>query len=234
MIELPLIFAAGILGSGHCLGMCGGFALAIGGAASSWRNNFARQLVYTFGRVFTYVVIGATVGFFGSALDHRVPALLSIPAAMSLIAGVVLVYQGLLAGGWVPKRGVTGHAGCMAGSQLATLLKGQSWLQVFLAGLFTGMLPCGLLYGIVALAASSRSMPLAMAVMLVFGLGTAPLMILTGFSGQLLSVQRRRDLFRVAAICLVLTGLISMVRGVTALANLQTPEQACPFCAASK
>ena len=62
MIELPLVLMSGLLGSAHCLGMCGGFALAIGGGATNVRSNLARQLVYTAGRVFTYMVFGHPEG----------------------------------------------------------------------------------------------------------------------------------------------------------------------------
>ena len=68
----------------------------------------------------------------------------------------------------------------------------------------------------VALAASTHAMLPAMAVMLVFGLGTAPLMILAGLGGGLLRLSWRKPLFRLAACCLILTGEISVARGASA------------------
>ena len=53
MIELPLVFLGGLLGSAHCVGMCGGFALTIGLGARDVAANVCRQLVYTAGRIFT-------------------------------------------------------------------------------------------------------------------------------------------------------------------------------------
>jgi sulfite exporter TauE/SafE len=230
MIELPLIWIAGLLGSSHCLGMCGGFALTIGNGATSWRNNTVRQLLYTSGRLFTYAVLGAVAGYAGSRLTGHVPALVSLPAILSLAAGLLLIYQGLLSAGWLPKSGVVGRSSCLAGSFFAPLLVGPGWLQVFLAGLFTGLLPCGLLYGMVALAASTHAMLPAMAVMLAFGLGTAPLMILAGLGGSLMRLSWRKPLFRLAACCLILTGGISVARGASFLLAPK-PAEACPFCA---
>jgi sulfite exporter TauE/SafE len=143
---------------------------------------------------------------------------------------MILIYQGLLAAGWLPKSGVAGRTSCLAGSLFASLLVGPGWLQVFLAGVFTGLLPCGLLYGMVALAGSTHAMLPAMAVMLVFGLGTAPLMILAGLGGSLMRLSWRRPLFRLAACCLILTGCISLARGASFLLA-PTPTEACPFCA---
>jgi sulfite exporter TauE/SafE len=239
-MEYPLIFLAGLLGSSHCLGMCGGFALTVSSNAAGWRANVWRQLLYTCGRVFTYAVLGACAGFGGWRLAKLVPSVIPIPALLSLLAGAFLVYQGLAAAGVIGKRGVSGQTGCLAGSFLATFLVGPRLLQVFLAGVFTGLLPCGLLYGMLALAASTHALLPAMLTMILFGLGTAPAMMLTGLSGQLVSVSFRRHVFTFAAWCLVLTGGVSMVRGAGFLVNLAqqetatSPAKACPFCEAKE
>ena len=230
MIELPLIFVAGILGSAHCLGMCGGFALAVGGRATTWQENAARQFLYTSGRVFTYAVLGAIAGYSGLRVTSQFPALLSLPAVLSLVAGGVLIYQGLLAAGWLPQQGLAGQPACVASSLFASFITGPSWLQAFLAGVFTGLLPCGLLYGMVALAASTRAILPGMAVMMIFGLGTAPAMVLAGFSRNLLGLAWRKPLFKLAAICLIVTGAVSMTRGATLLLAPSPSSAACPFC----
>ena len=59
MNELPLILLGGVLGSSHCVGMCGGFALSIGATAPNVMQNLTRQLIYSAGRVFTYGFLGA-------------------------------------------------------------------------------------------------------------------------------------------------------------------------------
>ena len=62
---LVLVFMGGLLGSAHCVGMCGGFVVGIGLGSKSWGGNLARQLVYSLGRVCTYILIGAMSGFAG-------------------------------------------------------------------------------------------------------------------------------------------------------------------------
>jgi sulfite exporter TauE/SafE len=131
----------------------------------------------------------------------------------------------------LPRRGIRrGQTPCLAGGSLAALLRAGQLRDLFVAGLFTGLIPCGLVYGFAALAASSGTMLQGALVMTMFGLGTAPLMLLAGCAGQLLTVTFRRQLFRVAAGCLVATGLLSMARGFTALLSVAGEAAGCPLC----
>jgi uncharacterized protein len=70
MIELPLVFFGGLLGSYHCIGMCGAFAISIGMGSSSPLRNLLRQAVYTLGRIFTYAFGGVAVAFVGLRLTR--------------------------------------------------------------------------------------------------------------------------------------------------------------------
>jgi sulfite exporter TauE/SafE len=231
MIELPLVLVAGLLGSSHCIGMCGPFALTIGHSAPSLRHNLLRQSLYTLGRVFTYAVLGAAVGFGGWRIANAFPALVNVPAVLAIAAGLLLIWQGLLSAGVVKLRRIKfGSGPCLAGSFFANLLTGRHWVDVFLAGLFTGLLPCGLLYAMLALAASSTNMLLATATMVVFGLGTMPVMVATGLSGSLLGIAARRKLYTVAAWCVVLTGVISVGRGIFFLELPWFSGGGCPMC----
>lgn len=236
MIELPFIFVAGLLGSAHCIGMCGPFALSIGGVAPSWRVNLLRQLVYTSGRLFTYAVFGAVAGYAGWRLTNSLPILRNSAAFLSVAAGLFLIYQGAATVGLFRKKQTTGGAGpCLAGTFLGSFLKSPSWTNTFLAGLFTGMLPCGLVYGFVALAAGTGDLAAGILLMIAFGLGTAPVMILTGIGGSMLGMGVRKHLFRIAAWCVIVTGFISIARGV---GYVEIPgwvePTGCPACAAEE
>lgn len=245
-IELPLIFLGGLLGSSHCLGMCGGFALAVGSQASSWPANAARQMVYTVGRVFTYATLGAFAGFGGNQMAIRNSTMVNVAALMSIVAGVFLLYQGLVSARvltpittvwrkWTTKSRddaslATITSPCAAAGVFATFLKAPGWKNVFLAGLFTGMLPCGLVYGFLALATSTTSMFHGAALMAVFGTGTAPLMIVAGTGASALSLASRSLAFRLAAWCVVITGAISVMRGLGFLSLLGGEVAGCPMC----
>jgi hypothetical protein len=232
MIELPLILIAGVLGSSHCVGMCGPFALAIGAGSRSISSNLARQLAYSAGRVFTYATFGAVAGFAGLRLVQWMPSFINVPAVLAMLAGALLLYQGLCAAGVLRKRPVSGAGGpCLSGTFVATFLSSAGWPNAFLAGLFSGMLPCALVYGFVTLAASSGNLFSGMAVMAAFGVGTVPVMVGTGCGGLLLRVAARRRLFQAAAWCVVVTGLVSMARGFGFLHLTGWLDAAgCPLC----
>ena len=235
MIELPLIFLGGLLGSAHCVGMCGGFALTIGVGASGLRSNLGRQLVYTLGRVLTYAFFGVAAGYAGLWLAHKAGTLVNVQAGLSILAGGLLMFQGCRALGIIPRRlfAATGGGGtsCLAGTFVGPFMTAPGWSNVLLAGVLTGFLPCGLVYGFLTLASSSASVLHGLLTMCAFGAGTAPIMILTGVGGSLLSHSGRRQLLRVSAVCVLVTGLISLARGIM---FVQFPGSsaldACPFC----
>jgi len=231
MIELPMIFMAGILGTAHCLGMCGPFALIIGGSARGWLAAFIRQASYTAGRVFTYGTLGAAAGFCGTWVLKTWPAISNLPALLAIIAGTLLTYQGVRAADFFPKRAIGPVATpCLAGGFFQHFLRQPGAQGVFLAGLFTGFLPCGLLYGMLALAMSTHSPLWGGLTMVVFGLGTAPAMILAGMSGRIIGLAARRRLLAAAAWCLVLTGAFSIARGVSFISTSGKPTFGCPAC----
>ena len=230
MLELSLILMAGLLGSAHCIGMCGPFAIALSGRAKSWRHNLVRQLAFTLGRLFTYAVLGAVAGFGGWRLAQATTQLTYCAAALAIAAGSLLIYQGLRTAGVLPRTFQNAGSICLASDFLRAMLRNPALHGVFIAGLFTGFIPCGLVYGFLALAAAKASLVQGAALMVAFGLGTAPAMLATGYSGSLLPVLVRRHMFQVAAWCVVLTGMISIIRGVGYLPWYGADSTACPFC----
>lgn len=233
MIELALIFVAGLLGSSHCLGMCGPFALALGSGSTSWRGNLLRQGIYSTGRIFTYSVLGLFVGFGSWRLQAEFAWLAQLPALLAIAAGLLLLWQGLATAGWLPAQTVATNQGgvCLGGTFFASFLTAPRSTDVFLAGMFTGFLPCGLVYAFLALAASHGNPWQGAAAMAAFGAGTVPLMVLTGAGGSLVSLAIRQRLLHFAAWCVVVTGAISILRGlgfVHVPGLLESPG--CPLC----
>lgn len=231
MNELALVFLGGLLGSGHCLGMCGGFAIAIGSTTTSRGSMLASQLIYTLGRIFTYSVLGAIVGYAGMRLTAANGYLAHSQAALALVAGVLLIGQGLVTVGWIrwPRRSQP-KAGCLASSWFAPFFRQQGAWATFCAGLMTGFLPCGLVYSFLALAAASGNLMHSLAYMAAFGAGTAPMMILAGCGAHWVGVGTRQTLFRLAACCVILTGGLSVARGVQLWSTPSSSAGVCPLC----
>ncbi len=152
---------AGLVGSPHCAGMCGGFA-----AACSRRP--AGALPWHLGRLLTYAALGAVAALAGRAL----PGPAWVPGAVALV--LLVWFAGSLAGLLPePRLPVPGLA--HAGAALAAR-GGFGWRVLF--GMTTGLLPCGLVYAALAVPVSLADPALGALAMLLFGLGTVPALAL--------------------------------------------------------
>lgn len=230
MLELLLTFAGGLLGSAHCVGMCGGFAVALGGTAQRAVAVLHRQLAYSAGRICTYAFGGAVVGQAGNELARALPGAVPAQAILAVLAGCLLVWQGVAATGLAKRRGV-GPGGCLAAPLLAALLRGRGVGSAFLAGVFTGFLPCGLVYAYLAAAAGGGSAWAGAGRMVVFGLGTSPALVFMGVGAGLFSLHARQRVLRAAAVCVILTGLVSIGRGAGYLPGAGwLSASGCPAC----
>ncbi len=238
MTELPLVFIGGLLGSAHCIGMCGPLALALGGTGQNVKGNLRRQMAFSGGRIFTYGFGGAVAGYFGHWLSRQGSFamnthMVNVQAWLAIVAGCVLVIMGLITAGvfpnWIASR--LTHVPCLSGKWLKTFLLAPGLGNAILAGVFTGFIPCGLVYGFLALAASTAGPWGGWLTMVCFGLGTVPLMVLTGCGGSLLNLSTRVRVLQIAAWCVVLTGGLSIARGMGYL-NLagEVAAGSCPLC----
>jgi sulfite exporter TauE/SafE len=212
--DLLLIFIGGLLGSAHCVGMCGAFALSIGASSPGWRPNLLRQFVYSLGRITTYTSAGAIAGYVGLRLNSTFAAAVPIQSILALAAGGFLIVQGLYATGFIPRRVAIGQNACLMPRFLSAFLLSPGFTNAFFAGVFTGFLPCGLVYAFLALASATANMTAGWLTMLAFGLGTLPIMVVTGLGSGLLTLAGRRRVLQLAGWCVVLAGAISMARGV--------------------
>lgn len=232
MTDLALAFCGGLLGSAHCVGMCGAFALAVGASGRGWYDNATRQCVYTLGRAFTYGCAGLTAAFLGSQLPRQLPQWMPAQAILSLFAGTVLIIQGLTILGlpWLRWRSRSSLQPCQAASAFRQILTAPNLTAVFLAGVATGFLPCALIYAYLALAAQSGSLLSGMLIMVAMALGTAPLMMFTGLGMSSLHLKTRRQILRVAAVLVLLTGIAAVFRGGAYWSHGDATSQACPLC----
>lgn len=228
-----LTMLGGLLGSSHCVGMCGGFAAIVGLHTGSVVGNARAQLVYSLGRLMSYATLGAVAGFAGQRLVSSLPQMINVPALLCLTAGLFLLREGLLASGLIRRRvGGTSTTGCLLGPLFSTILRTPGARNTFVAGIVTGLLPCGLVYAFVSLAASSGDLLSGLTLMLAFGAGTIPLMVLTGCGASLLSWAAQQRLWQFAAWSVMITGLLTLGRGVAYLqAAPEAKTVACPFCA---
>lgn len=219
MVPLVATFTLGLLGSAHCVGMCGGFAAAIAATRQPFWPSFARQLVYSSGRLTTYAFLGAAGGFAGQRLAVYDTALVTVQQVFSILAGVVMLVigasvLGLLRLRWVSSLGL----GALFAPAFAHFLNARSLHGFFLAGLANGFLPCGLVYAFLAQAVATGHLGHGALLMFAFGLGTVPAMVGIGCGSVWMGHAMRKQVYRFAA-CLVI-----VMGGVTVWRSWPSPD----------
>ena len=172
--------------------MCGGFACAIGSDPRGRGATLVRQLSYNLGRVTTYCFIGALVGFLAAGLVHERrgrAADVRAQRVLAMLSGLLMVFIGLQFLGWLRRRTARRCAACGArflAPALRGLLRTPGPAAPLAFGVLNGFLPCPLVYAFAAQAAGSGGALPGLLVMLAFGLGTFPAMLLmAGLGGWL-------------------------------------------------
>ncbi|BDM21771.1 sulfite exporter TauE/SafE family protein [Pseudomonas sp. NPDC089428] len=205
---LPLLGSAlvlGLLGGGHCLGMCGGLmgALTLAIPPEQRGRRLRLLMAYNLGRILSYACAGLLLGLAGWALANS-------PAAMALrvVAALLLIAMGLYLAGWwsgltrveALGRGLWRHIQPVA----SRLMPVSSMPRALLLGALWGWLPCGLVYSTLLWAASQGNAGYSAALMLAFGLGTWPILLATGLAAERVNALLRRRSVRMAGGVLVI------------------------------
>lgn len=180
------VFLVGLLGGTHCVAMCGGVVGALGVSAPGTRQRqWPIQLGYNAGRVGTYAALGAAMGAVGSA-GLLFGDVLPVQLVLYVFANLMLVALGLY---------LTGHTRILAPVERAGgrvwrriqpltrhLLPVRSPVRAVPLGMLWGFLPCGLVYSVLTTALVSGSATRGAGLMLAFGLGTVPNLLLAGLA----------------------------------------------------
>ena len=203
----PLLSALilGLLGGGHCLGMCGGLmgALTLAIPPEQRARRLRLLLAYNLGRILSYAAAGLPIGLAGWAEA-------SSPAAMRLrvLAGLLLIAMGLYLAGWwsglTRIEAVGRHLWRHLQPVASRLMPVSSLPRALLLGAVWGWLPCGLVYSTLLWASSQGSPGESALLMLAFGLGTWPVLLATGMAAERLTALLRRRGVRVAGGLLVI------------------------------
>ncbi|MDC7825000.1 sulfite exporter TauE/SafE family protein [Pseudomonas sp. BLCC-B13] len=203
----PLLSALilGLLGGGHCLGMCGGLmgALTLAIPPEQRARRLRLLLAYNLGRILSYAAAGLLIGLAGWAVA-------SSPAAMLLrvLAGLLLIAMGLYLAGWwsglTRIEAVGRHLWRHLQPVASRLMPVSSLPRALLLGAVWGWLPCGLVYSTLLWASSQGSPGESALLMLAFGLGTWPVLLATGMAAERLTALLRRRGVRIAGGLLVI------------------------------
>ncbi|MBE9063975.1 sulfite exporter TauE/SafE family protein [cf. Phormidesmis sp. LEGE 11477] len=239
-LDLWLTAAVGFLGSfGHCVGMCGPVATAFAlsaqqssqyasnndaaeDAADDWSRQIAFHLLLNIGRLLSYALVGMGIGALGSVLfaGGQIAGIGStLRRLVSLATGVLLIWFGLTQAspGFLPSLPFLHPARAQKlheqiNQSMGRVARWQQAIAPLILGLLWGLIPCGFLYTGQLRAAATQSPVGGAAVMLAFGLGTAPAMVVVGMTASRLSQDRRSQLFRLGGWITVAIGTLLLLR----------------------
>lgn len=212
MVQLIIAaFAMGLLGSFHCVGMCGPLALSLPLNSDSFWSKFSGALTYNSGRIVTYSVFGLLFGAVGKSF-----ALFGYQQWLSVLLGVLILIFIIL-----PKRVSSFNKNNFVllffekiRAALGQLFFKKNYSSLFAIGLLNGLLPCGLVYMAAAGAVATGDIINSVVFMAFFGLGTLPVMWSVAFFGNYVGIGIRQKIRRAYPYMMMLMACLLILRGM--------------------
>lgn len=196
------------MGSFHCIGMCGPIAIAL----PKTKNLVLSRLLYNFGRVITYSLLGLLFGLLGARLE-----MFGLQQIISISLGVLIIVSVLTPA--VYRIKITNSLGLykpigMLKMYFSKMFKSHTNTSMLTIGILNGLLPCGFVYiGITGAIAAGDTLN-GMLFMTMFGLGTLPVMLGTSLIGSAININLRQKLTRLLPALSVVLAVIFILRGL--------------------
>jgi sulfite exporter TauE/SafE len=221
-----LMFTSGFLGGfGHCIGMCGPIVASYCMAVKS--RGLLAHLLFNYGRVTTYTILGGIMGVTGSFLT-TVAHIQEFQKGIMIVAGLAIILMGLGLAGWLPLGWVTGRNDQTLSAptsffvnKMRSIFSGDLPSGAFYPmGLATGLIPCGLVYtALITAARAAMEAPnhimgglKGMLMMFLFGLGTLPALVMFAKIVNVISIKMRSRLYKLAAVVMIAMGVLFLLR----------------------
>jgi len=204
-LEFSIVFALGLAGSLHCLGMCGPIVLSY--SVGLRGPKLAAHAAYNTGRILTYMALGALAGTAGQGIG-LLGQFAGLASGARIFAGAAMIVAGVLS--------LTSlRWGGRFRLPVAPLLTSSTMSSKFLLGLCMGFLPCGLIYAALLKALESGTAIAGALTMLAFGLGTAGALFGVGLVSSFAGARFGRWSNRIAAVSVMVFGVILLWRGLS-------------------
>jgi hypothetical protein len=202
----------GLMGSFHCVGMCGPIAIALPLNNTSWFTRIFGSLTYNTGRTLAYTFMGAVFGLVGMGLKMS-----GLQQWVSIIMGIIMILSVLLPALFQKTRFYDKNI-----DRFSQFLKERfhkfflirSYTSLFTIGILNGFLPCGLVYIAIAGALASGDVINGTLFMAFFGLGTIPMLFILNIAGNILSTRFRTAVRKIIPIFIVIIGILFILRGM--------------------
>lgn len=211
------------VGFGHCIGMCGPIVVSFSLNLKEKRV-FWPLALYNAGRITTYALLGGVMGLTGSfaAVTSHIAG---IQKGAMIVAGLLIVIMGVWMGGWVPRNAIFGNGASLQGilsGGFKKLSLSKSTAAYYPLGLLLGLIPCGPVYTVLVASARAgmeakttlQGFASGVALMVAFGVGTLPSLLLVGKLAGLGWLKKRQIIYKIGAVVMILVGFYFVFRGV--------------------
>lgn len=203
-VSLLAALAIGLAGAGHCLGMCGGIAAAVGLGGKATPGT---TVAYHAGRISSYTLLGALLGLLAGSIQ-----LAEWTLGLRYLAGFLLIAMGLYIADWWRGLVYLERAGAVLWRPIqrfsARWLPVQRAREAYALGLGWGLMPCGLIYSALAYALTAQDALQSAGLMLAFGVGTLPAMLGASFAaGHVSAILKSRGFKTLVAVLMIAAGL---------------------------
>lgn len=205
-------FMIGLVGSLHCIGMCGPLVLALPFSHAAAGKRVFGGLVYNLGRAITYAGFGVLFGIVGKTF--QIWGLLS---GLSVAFGIILIMSAFIPGivHISPVLGkITAPFSSWLKQKMGAMLRQKNIVPLFVFGLLNGLLPCGLVYGAIMGAIVAGTPAKSSLFMFLFGLGTLPLMFLLIFFSDIIKNRWMNYLRKIIPVFIIILGILFILRGL--------------------
>ena len=205
-------FAIGLLGSFHCLGMCGPIALALPVHDQASLRRWLGRLTYNLGRITTYALLGGVFGLLGQSL-----AMAGLQQTMSVLLGALIILGVVLPATLMHRINPNHRIARLIGrvkKSMQQLFAVRTYPAMFGLGALNGLLPCGLVYVGLAGATATGYAAEGVAYMTAFGAGTLPMMLGVSGLGQWIDVPLRNKVRKAVPVLVGFVGVLFILRGL--------------------
>jgi len=202
----------GLISSLHCIGMCGPIAMMLPLSRNNPEKKALQLLTYHVGRIFAYAAIGLLFGAIGRGFY-----LAGLQQQLSVFAGIIMIVIVLLPEKEFAKYNFSRplfKAVSAIKTALGSQFKKQSFRSIFSIGLLNGFLPCGMVYAALLGALSMPHIETGILYMVLFGLGTVPLMSSVVYLQRLVTLPVRNRIQKIIPYAVICIGILFILRGM--------------------
>lgn len=224
MAILLSALALGLMGSFHCAGMCGPIAIALPLHGNTVPQKIFGGTLYNLGRTITYGIMGALFGLLGQGME-----MLGFQQKISVLMGTLMIvsvlFPVLFKNQYSLDKSMFSFVGKLKKS-IGNLISIRSFSSLFFIGMLNGLLPCGLVYMAIAGAIGTGNSGQGTLYMILFGLGTIPMLLTISIAGNIMSQAIRKKINKLIPVLVVVVGLLFILRGLSlGIPFLSPPKQ---------